>query len=861
MKKRYKSYQECVDFFYNAQKEHPNNFLVEVIGKTWEERDIIAVTISNDLEKRENKPMLLYSGTIHAREWIGVELAIGFAKYIIEHIEYNPILKDVLTCSSLLMIPCANPDGFEFSRTHYLFWRKNRRQNADGTFGVDLNRNFSVGFSPNKDTSSNIYSGPAPFSEPETLALKEFADKHSNITITLSYHSQGNVFFPAHNFKHEDAIDATDLNVLCANMAEEIRKVSNRKYGVHMGKPPSGLISGCEREYYYSQGALAITVEVGTRNISDYLENMTEHINEHISALVYALIETPNYNKIKRLPRVENFIATKVSWSKVELSWEYPEKKNVYFEIYRNKKEIGFCQASNRIGETKAKNFTDYHLDSSTNYTYFIRAVSKKQRIKSPFAPKLTIRTLNYINKFSKILFPIKEEIGYVGEKTLKNFEHFGINSLFVGISQARGECFGVIKFSLESVPQNAIITSTKISLYPSDRVNVQVENFGEWRIGMMDETVCKNLHSFNEIKNAPILSYIDRPTRSNHLTQGIWCTWEFAKHERLILQQSLKRNQVVFRMDGPTRLPIERLSQLMIWDIGYGKFSAGLEFRPKLEITYTLPCATLVLNSTNVSTISKTETIEDVLKVGFDKKGKTQYGHLEFNLENLPDIETTMLSSVYLEMDAFNIKANSNIRYHVEIINSSNGNREISEIEKREVIERIGYDVSVEDIKNGNTQRFVFDTQSILELINAAVENRKLTFFILPTSENSFESSQSIDWIDKKGTTPPRLIIEYIKKRRNGVEAVKNLTHLKENGKIKLTWDNPEDDAFRGVIVVKNPFHIPCSPYDGQKLYGGKDSFTYDSFGSLSVDKYYAVFTYDDVPNFSEPAFVFYNI
>jgi len=77
----------------------------------------------------------------------------------------------------------------------------------------------------------------------------------------------------------------------------------------------------------------------------------------------------------------------------------------------------------------------------------------------------------------------------------------------------------------------------------------------------------------------------------------------------------------------------------------------------------------------------------------------------------------------------------------------------------------------------------------------------------------------------------------------------------------IKLSWKNPKDEAFKGVIVVKNPFHIPSSPYDGQKLYGGKDAYTYDNFGALDESKYYAVFTYDDVPNFSEPCSVFYRV
>jgi len=215
---QYTSYDECVDFFKSAQKKYPDLVRVDSIGKTWEERDIIVVTISKNIANADIKPALFYTGTIHAREWIGIELALGYGKHILEHIDYDPQLNEFLERSTLYMVPCANPDGFEYSRKHFSFWRKNRRQNADGSFGVDLNRNFSVGFSANKNTSSNVYSGPSPFSEPETLALKNFAENHPNITIALDYHSQGNVFFPAHNFIHEDAIDATDLNVLAANI-------------------------------------------------------------------------------------------------------------------------------------------------------------------------------------------------------------------------------------------------------------------------------------------------------------------------------------------------------------------------------------------------------------------------------------------------------------------------------------------------------------------------------------------------------------------------------------------------------------------------------------------------------------------
>ena len=861
MREQYTSYDETVEFFKKAQEKYPNIFRVEVIGKTWEERDIIIVTVSKDLETADAKPALLYTGTVHAREWIGIELSIGFGAYILEHIDYDPVLNEALSKATLYMVPCANPDGFEFSRTHFSFWRKNRRQNADGSFGVDLNRNFNVGYAPSKNTSSNVYSGPQPFSEPETLALKNFTEDHPNITIALDYHSQGNVFFPAHNFKHEDALNATDLNVLSANMAEEIRKVSGREYGVHMGKPPVNLISGCGREFYYATGALAVTVEVGTRNISDYIENMTEHINENIPALIYALNEVPNYDKAIRLPRITDFIAPKVANNRVELQWDYPDEENVYFEIYRSEKEISHCQSSNRVGLTKAKSYIDNHLHSSMNYTYFVRAVCKERGIKSAFAPKVTVRTLSDIDGFSKVLFPSQEKIGYVGEKTTKNAEHFGLNSLFVGISQARGECYGVMGFSLDSVPENAIITEARISLYPINRVNVQVEKYGEWRIGIMDEGACESLSSFTSVKKAPILSYIEKPIRSHELSQGVWRTWVFAKNERRLLQEALKRKLVTFRMDGPTQLPIDRSSQLMQWDIGFNKFSNGLEFRPKLEISYTLPGAKIELKSTNLTTISESGNTEGELQVGFDKKGGVQYGCIEFNLDNLPNVENTVISNIYLEMDASNIHASQNTRFHVEMVNSQGKEKSVENIKNRQSIERIGYEVSIDDVKKEKTQRFVFDTYSIVELVSAMRNEEKLLFVVLPTSEKNLPTSQLVDWTDAKNMNPPRLEIEYVKKRREGVAEVNDLKFIKENGMIKLSWKNPDDEAFQGVIVVKNPFHVPCSPYDGQKLYGGKDSYTYDNFGALDESKYYAVFTYDDVPNFSEPASVFYRV
>ncbi len=856
MRQQYTSYNECVDFFRSAQKTNPNLFKVESIGKTWEDRDIIAVTVTKDIKTNKDKPALFYTGTIHAREWIGIELSLSFAKYILEHIDYDPQLNTLLDRATLYMVPCANPDGFEYSRNHFSFWRKNRRRNRDGSFGVDLNRNFEVGFVANKDTTSNVYSGPAPFSEPETQALRDFVLEHQNITIALDYHSQGNVFFPAHNFIHEDAIDAIDLNLLAGNMAEEIKKESDREYGIHMGKPPVHLISGSGREFYYAQGALALVAEVGTRNISDYKEHMSANIDENIPALIFALSEVNNYKKEDTLPRIRNFIAVDINSKEIELSWEYEDDDTVYFEIYRSKKLKGFAQISNRIGMTKLKTYTDKNLSSSTNYYYYIRSVCKEKQIKSPFAQMCSVRTKPADNMFSKILYPQAEKIGYVGEKTKKNSEHFGNNSMFVGYSQSKGECLGVCGFSLATIPENAVITSASISFYPMNRVSVQVESYGEWRVGQMDDGGIDNLNSFNEIKNAKILSYIDRPTGSAQLSQGVWRTYKFAAQEINVLQKSLKRREAYFRMEGPSSLPLDRASQLMQWDIGYGKFSGGLTYRPKLDISYTIDDAKLDLQSVSEYTITKDNFLDSKLEVGFDENGDGKYGYIEFDLSNLPDMDNTVISNAYIDINANKVNANS-LRFHIEMIVPFDSEKTYEKIKNVDIIERIGYDVSIVDIKDSSKQRFVFDTYAIEEMLSYANKSPKVVFLVSASSQKPFCKSQSVDWCDVKRKKRPSLVINYIRKRRNPPESVKNLRQTVENGIIKLEWDIPDDEAYRGAIVVKNPFKIPCSPYDGQKLYGGLDSYTYDNFGDKNIHKYYAVFSYDDVPNFSEASYI----
>lgn len=851
MKKQYLSYDDTCTFLQEAAKEHANLVQVQSIGKSWEGREILLATISTNVHTAHEKPALLFTGTIHAREWIGNELCITFIKHLLKNINFDPELQHLLNTSTLYMVPCLNPDGFEYSRNHYTFWRKNRRDNKDGTFGVDLNRNFSVGFKKVKNTTSNVYGGPSAFSEPETKAIKTFVDAHPNISIALDYHSQGNVFFPAHKFRHEVELDGSDLNLLCANMADEIEKVTGRKYGIHRGKPPAKLISGSGREYYYSKGILAAVVEVGTRNVPDFMKNMTESVNEHIPALIHALSEVRSYSK-HAPKRIEQIHVDEVLQNSLSFSWEYEGEPEVYFEIYRSSSYKQACNKNNLITKTKAKSFTDRQLASCKEYFYYIRAVDVQSKIKSAFSQRIRLKTLLADDEFNRNLFPSPTDIGYVGHHTQEyNKAHFGQNSLFVGIDDNRGICYGLIGFSTKSLQSSAIIKRASISLYPLNRVGVNIERYGEWNVSLIRVEESEDIYDYYKVANAEVLHTFGCTIKSEKLTQGIWIKLSFNEHECELLHEHLNDEKLYFRIEGPKRLPKGRRSQMMQFDIGYGSFGGGIHYRPCLELVYTLPPTMLILEPTQYGTFFKDKTLNEKLYCGFDKNAEPVFTHLKFDISSLPAYTNTIITEAYISIKNKNVpRSSASINCNTEFSNIQDTT--YKSIAEREQIEYIGYELAKEDLNKPKKHNLMFDTYSIKTLQQLQLSNKPANFILYAKSPSKIKS-KLIKWMEDANDFTPKLVLRYIKKRRESVGQVSNLKISKEKGMIKLSWENPANKDFVGCFVVRNRFRIPRNPYDGVKLYGGPDNYTYDNFASLDIEKYYAVFTYDDVPNFSK--------
>jgi len=196
------TYNEYLAHLDNLHNTYPN-FVSEktpLSTLSVEGRPIYYVRIANDSVPGD-KPKVLYTGMIHAREPITMQHLVFFMYYIMENYDSDPSIKYLVDNAELYLVPVVNPDGYLFNiQTNPNgggMWRKNRRLNAGGSFGVDLNRNFgfmwgydNIGSSPTP--TSETFRGTAPFSEPETQAIRNLC-LALPFTSALNYHSFSNL--------------------------------------------------------------------------------------------------------------------------------------------------------------------------------------------------------------------------------------------------------------------------------------------------------------------------------------------------------------------------------------------------------------------------------------------------------------------------------------------------------------------------------------------------------------------------------------------------------------------------------------------------------------------------------------------
>ena len=218
----YHNYAETIAEVNRVVAAYPAIASKRVIGKSYENRDIVAVKISDNVGTDEAEPEVLYQANHHAREHLTVEMALYLLNQYTSTYASDTRVRNIVNSREIWVIPTVNPDGSEYdvATGSYRSWRKNRQPNSGSSYvGTDLNRNYGYKWGccggSSGSFSSETYRGPSAFSAPETRVIRDFVNSRvvggvQQIKAALDFHTYSElVLWP---FGHTSANTTTGMN-------------------------------------------------------------------------------------------------------------------------------------------------------------------------------------------------------------------------------------------------------------------------------------------------------------------------------------------------------------------------------------------------------------------------------------------------------------------------------------------------------------------------------------------------------------------------------------------------------------------------------------------------------------------------
>jgi len=166
--------------------EHPGLATWTDIGDSWEKGaglggyDIMVLALTNSGVVGD-KPKLLLTCALHAREYTTAQLCMDFAEDLVATYGTDADSTWLLDEHEIHLVLQANPDGRKQAEAG-IYWRKNANQNYCGASsvqrGADLNRNFPFAWNCCGGSSSwgcaETFRGNLPSSEPEVSAVVDY---------------------------------------------------------------------------------------------------------------------------------------------------------------------------------------------------------------------------------------------------------------------------------------------------------------------------------------------------------------------------------------------------------------------------------------------------------------------------------------------------------------------------------------------------------------------------------------------------------------------------------------------------------------------------------------------------------------
>lgn len=270
---QYFRYASILSQYEEWRAAYPSLITRTQVGTSWGNRPIYAYRLKPAGRDNPVRSVVVICG-IHAREWISPAVGMHVFERLIANFS-GPVSTGPLANGGGLrfpkgtayyMIPVINPDGYEYSWTNNRYWRKNRRNNGNGTFGVDLNRNFAKGWGgagSSSNTNSDTYRGPSAFSEPETNGFQQWLGTIPPVAGYIDFHSYGQYILWPWGYTETLAPGDSWLRATGTAMRDGIFGLYNSTYTIGPTATALYLASGASPDYVYDRfNAAAYTIEL-----------------------------------------------------------------------------------------------------------------------------------------------------------------------------------------------------------------------------------------------------------------------------------------------------------------------------------------------------------------------------------------------------------------------------------------------------------------------------------------------------------------------------------------------------------------------------------------------------------------------
>lgn len=264
----YLTNDEIIAQFEEWRSSYPTLIEREQIATTAQGRAVWIYRLHNPYSVLPSSGVFFH-GLIHAREWVSGPVCM----YIFDSLLHDALSTGTgwqrITSYEFSVVPVLNPDGYVYTWNTFRMWRKNRRNNGNNQWGVDLNRNYPIdwgGVGSSGNPGSETYRGPSPFSEPELSGLRGYLEGRAAkvpLSYALDYHSYGQYVIHPLGYTENPAPDFAALNAIAHVYGNAVQATGGLSYTIGQSAVVQYPAGGTSEDYYYDQfGSLGGTIEL-----------------------------------------------------------------------------------------------------------------------------------------------------------------------------------------------------------------------------------------------------------------------------------------------------------------------------------------------------------------------------------------------------------------------------------------------------------------------------------------------------------------------------------------------------------------------------------------------------------------------